>query len=106
MAKGSLLRDDNAAATGVGNYKNITTQTTTLVKSGAGFLFGLDFTATAAGTITIYDGLDATGVKMRTITSPGTLLQSEVNKVLNLAFSIGLTIVTGGASQDIVVSYR
>jgi len=88
------------------SYTNITTQTTTVVKSGPGFLHAIDFTATASGVITIYDNTAGSGTKIRTITSPGTLLQSEVNKILNVNFATGLTIVTSGAAQDIVVSYR
>lgn len=84
---------------------NITGQATTVVKTGAGFLHVLDYTATATGVITIYDGVSAAGTKLRTITSPATLLQNEVNKVLDVAFSVGLTIVTATASQDILVSY-
>lgn len=88
------------------SYTRITTQTTTVILSGAGILGTLDFTATANGVITIYDNTAASGTVIRTITSPATLLQSEQNKVLNLAFSTGLTIVTSGANQDIVVGYR
>lgn len=80
--------------------------TTTLLKTGAGLLHSLDFTAAATGVIKIYDGVDATGTLMRTITSPATLLQNEVNKVYDLAFSVGLTIVTSTAAQDIVVGWR
>lgn len=88
------------------NYSPITTQTTTVIKSGAGFLHGLDYTATANGVITIYDNTAANGTKIRTITSPAVLLMNEVNKILDISFAIGLTIVTSGASQDIVVSSR
>jgi hypothetical protein len=87
------------------NSRTITTQTTTLVKSGQGVLHALDFTAVANGTITIYDALTATGTPIRTITSPGTVTQNEVNKILDITFSTGLTIVTGVANQDIVVSF-
>ena len=83
----------------------ITTEATTLVKTGQGFLHMIDFTATASGVITIYDGIDASGTKLRTITTPATVLQNEVNKQLDISFSVGLCIVTSVATQDILVSY-
>lgn len=81
----------------------ITTQTTTVVLSKPGVLKRLDFTAVANGVITIYDDITAVAAnKIRTITSPGTILENEVNKVLDIALSRGCTIVTSGANQDIV----
>lgn len=81
--------------------RNITTATTTLVKTGAGELRSITINTTAAGTITIYDSLTATGTKI------GTIKASEVEQTLtyDVAFSTGLTIVTGAAS-DITVAYR
>lgn len=87
------------------SYSNITTQTTTVVKSGAGFLHLLNYTATANGVITIYDNTAASGTLIRTITSPATLLQSEVTIHLDVSFSTGLTILTATANQNITVSY-
>ena len=97
--------DANNKPTPYCNPLNITTQATTLVKTGQGFLHILDFTAVANGVITIYDGIDATGTKLRTITTPGTVLQNEVNKIMDLSFAVGLCIVTSGASQNILVNY-
>lgn len=88
------------------SYLNITTQTTTVVKSGDGFLHSLDFTAVGTGVITLYDNTAGSGTKIRTITSPTVLLQNEVNKILDVSFTTGLTIVTATASQDIMVGYR
>ena len=90
------------------SYETITlaAPTTTVVKSGAGFLHAIDFTAIAAGVITIYDNISAAGTPVRIITSPATLLQNEINKVLDISFATGLTIVTSVAAQDILVSYR
>lgn len=101
----SPLRKDPNSVGATWFPMNITTQTTTLLKTGPGTLHTLDYTATASGTITIYDGISAGGTKLRTITTPATLLQSEVNKVLDLEFIVGLTIVTATASQDIVVAF-
>ena len=103
-SNGSIIRDDNASPAGY-NYKSITGQATTTVKSGAGFLHAIDFTATAAGVITVYDNTTNSGTVIRTITSPATLLQNEVTKILDLNFNIGLTVVTATANQDIVITY-
>lgn len=100
-----LKIDSNGRLIPFYDYATITTQTTTLVKSGAGYLHLIDYTATASGVITIYDGLSASGTKIRTITSPATLLQNEQNKFFDIEFKTGLCIVTSGANQDILVSY-
>lgn len=105
MANSSAIIDANSRVTNYCLYNNITTQTTTTVKSGEGFLHAIDFTAAPSGVITIFDSLTGAGKAIRTITSPATLLQSEVNKILDIKFDIGLTIVTSGANQNIVVSY-
>lgn len=84
------------------NYNNISTGTTTTVKSGAGVIHAITINTTAAATITIYDSLTATGNKIATIAaSPaiGSTFRFDV------AFAIGLTIVTAGAS-DITVAFR
>jgi len=84
------------------NYTNITTATTTTVDSGPGVLHGLSINTTAAGAITIYDSLTATGTKIATIAaSPaiGSYFEYDVS------YSTGLTIVTAGAS-DITVAWR
>lgn len=80
---------------------NITTATTTTVKSGAGFLHSITVNTTAAGAITIYDNTAASGTKI------GTIKASVVEQTFffDVSFSTGLTIVTAAAS-DITVSYR
>ena len=45
-------------------YSNISTATTTLVKTGAGILSSITINTTAAGTITIYDSLTGAGAKI------------------------------------------
>jgi len=83
------------------NYTNISTATTTLVKSGTGILHTITVNTTAAATITIYDSLTASGNKIATIAaSPaiGSDFQYDV------AFNTGLTVVTAGAS-DITVAW-
>ena len=83
------------------NYRNITSATTTTVKSGAGKLHAIVVNSTAAGTIAIYDNTSAAGTLI------GTLKASVVENTYfyECAFDIGLTIVTGGAS-NITVIYK
>jgi len=84
-------------------YSNISTATTTTVKSGTGILSSITINTTAAGTITIYDSLSGAGTKIGTIAaSPAIGSTFNYN---DLAFATGLTIVTAAAS-DITVSYR
>lgn len=88
-------------------YKNITTQATTIVKTGVGFLHAINFNVPlASGVTTIYDGVDTGGIKIGTITFPVALLSDVSTYLYDVAFSVGLTIVTSGATQDITVSYR
>lgn len=78
---------------------NITTATTTTVKSGKGILRGISVNTTAAGTITVYDNTAGSGTKI------GTLKASIVEGTyfgLPAVFNTGLTIVTAAAS-DITV---
>ena len=100
-------------------FLNITTNTTTTVKTGSGVFKGFTVNNngfTVAGTITIYDNTAGSGTKIGTwvvpIQPPGTALlatpalQGIIE--LNLAFSIGLTIVTAltTPAADITVAYR
>jgi len=98
---------------------NITTNTTTTIKSGAGVLYGFTVNNngfTAAGTITIYDNTAGSGTKIGTwtipIQPPGTTLLATTffppALQLNASFSIGLTIVTATTAPacDITVLYR
>lgn len=86
---------------------NITTLTTTVVKSGAGVLHTVTInTPAATGVITIYNNTAGSGTKIGTITQPATLLSSgPVTLTFDVAFSTGLTIVTATAAQDITVSW-
>lgn len=80
---------------------NITTGTTTTVKSGRGNLGRLVVNTTAAGAITIYDSLTATGTKIGTLKSS----IAEGTYTYECRFLIGLTIVTAAAS-DITVTWE
>jgi hypothetical protein len=77
------------------SFQNITSATTTTVKSGAGILRSIAVNTTAAGTITVYDNTSAAGTKI------GTLKTSivEGTYLTNIRFQTGLTIVTGAASD-------
>lgn len=83
-------------------YTNITTQTTTTIKSGSGYLKGFVINTPVASAVwTIYDNTAGSGSKIGTVTLPATLLSSGPITVLYQAkFTIGLTVVTSGASAD------
>jgi len=86
-------------------FSNITTATTTTVKSGAGILRGVTINTkgTIASAVTIYDSLSGSGTKIGTIDSLNLAGQFEYD----IAFSTGLTIVTTGTvAPDITVAYR
>jgi hypothetical protein len=85
------------------SFTNITTSTTTTVKSGAGVLHLVNINAdgTVASVTTVYDSLVGSGTKIATINS----LNLSGPFQYDIAFSTGLTIVTTGA-PDITVSWR
>lgn len=89
-----MLRSD------FGKPTNITTATTTVVKTGPGVFVSIVINATTSGTITIYDNTAASGTKIGTIaasaltgTTFGFLCQ----------FTTGLTVVTSAADNITVV---
>lgn len=86
---------------------NITTQTTTTVKTGEGVLHSIIInTPLANGTIAIYDNTAGSGTLIGTITMPATLLTTGPYVVeYHAKFAIGLTIVTGSANQNITVTF-
>ena len=88
------------------SFQNITTATTTTVKSGSGYLYALIFNKPVAlSVVTIYDNTSAAGTKIATITMPAALLtQQLVQEFFGLKFNTGLTIVTTG-TDDITVVY-
>jgi len=83
------------------SYSNITSATTTTVKSGSGFLHCITINTTAAGTITIYDNTAGSGTKIGTLKAS----VAENTYYFDATFGTGLTIVTAAAS-DITVSWR
>lgn len=99
-----LLLDANHKPLQSYNYSNITTQTTTLVKTGAGLLHSITFNKpTATGTVKINDALTDTTPTMGLITTPASPI--PVTLIYDVVFTTGLTIVTGTANQDITISY-
>lgn len=85
------------------SYSNITSNTTTLVKSGAGVLRSIiiNTAGSSSNVATLYDNTAGSGTKIATIdtTARGVL-------TYDIAFSTGLTIVTAtGSAADITVSY-
>lgn len=73
---------------------NITTNTTTTVKTGPGALFGISVnTVGTTSTAAIYDNTAGSGTLIGTI---DTLTRGTV--IFNAKFSIGLTVVTAGAA--------
>lgn len=85
-------------------YANITTDTTTALKSGPGYLHTVCVnTPAATGTITIYDNTAGSGTKIGAITSFASTVGCQTYDV---AFWIGLTIVTATATPDITVTFR
>lgn len=83
---------------------NITTSTTTLVKTGAGLFatFCVNTAGATANNAVVFDSLTGSGTKLATIdtTTVGC-------KVYNVQFLVGLTVVTAtGTQADVTVSFR
>lgn len=77
------------------NPRYISTATTTLVATGSGVLHELSLTETAAGTITVYDNTAASGTILAVLKA--SIVEGDY--LHDLAYSIGLTIVTAAASK-------
>lgn len=87
-------------------YTNITTATTTTVKSGSGTLVRIvNNKKVANGVVTIYDNTAGSGTKIGTITQPASLLDSQQVYEFQVGFATGLTIVTS-AAEDLTVVWR
>lgn len=100
------------------SYAAITTNATTTVKTGAGFLHAFTVNNngfTTAGTITVYDNTAGSGTKIGTFTiplaPPGTVLLATTffpPQRLDVSFATGLTFVTAttAPAADITIAYR
>ena len=98
----------SANTTGGATYQNITTSATTLVKTGAGTLYGvfINTKGASSNTATLYDSLTGSGTKIGTIDTTATT-GPFLNSENGLAFSTGLTVVTAtGTQADITISYK
>lgn len=87
------------------SYTNITTATTTVVKSGSGTLHGVTINTkgTVASTATIYDNTAGSGTKIAVIDT----LNLSGAFFYDANFSTGVTIVTTGTiAPDITVMWR
>lgn len=96
-----------ASPSGAYSFTNITTATTTLVKSGAGTLHAIIVnTPVLSGVIEMDNAITHTAPKIGTITYPATLVSDGPDSVVyDLAFSTGLSITTTGA-MDITVVWK
>lgn len=91
-----------AATTGGYSFTNITTATTTTVKSGAGTLHAIVVnTKGTSSTATIYDNTSASGTKIGTVDTSG----GTTTIIYDVAFATGLTIVTA-ATADITAVFK
>ena len=100
---GQLTRDDSNFPVGW-TPKNITTQTTTVVKSAPGVLHAITLNnPVATSVITIYDNTAASGTIIGTITVPAS--PQPLTLRYDATFSTGLTVKTATASSDITVLY-
>ena len=86
--------------------KNITTSTSTPVKTGAGIFFGLSVNTAGTGSAAaVYDGLSAGGTLIGTYSTTAQGGPNITN--VGLSFLVGLYVVTtdGGGAANITVTY-
>lgn len=90
------------------NYTHITTDTTTLVKTGAGILHSIIInTHGASATIEFDDALTHTSPVMGIITCPSTITGAiPIALEYDIQFSTGLSITTGTATLDATVVWK
>lgn len=85
------------------SYTNITTDTTTTIKSGTGVLHEICInTPAATETITLWDNTSASGTKIGTIT---VFASTNPCMTYDIVFQTGLTIVTATAASDLTVAW-
>jgi hypothetical protein len=101
--RGAIVRDDNNVPVGY-KYKNITTATTTLIKTGAGFLHSITINgSTASGVIEVDDALTHTTPIIGTLTM--TTSPFPITLIYDVEFTTGLSITTSVEATDLTVSY-
>lgn len=79
----------------------ISTAVTTVIKSGKGILKSITVNGGTAGTIIVYDNTAGSGTIIASFDSTNAL----ATYYFNIAFTTGLTIVTGAATK-LSVSYK
>ncbi len=84
---------------------NMTTATTTTIKSGAGLLHAIIVNkAIAAATISLFDNTAGSGTSLGVITFGAALLTDPpLNAIYDVSFSTGLTVTTSGATNITLV---
>ncbi len=80
------------------NSTPITTAGTTLIKTGQGILGGFLVQGGTTGTITIYDGVTATGKLLANFDTTVALNDYPIDE----AFSIGCTVVTSANTKVLI----
>lgn len=90
------------------NYTHITTQTTTLIKTGAGILHSIIINSHAASaTVEMDDALTHTSPVIGIITMPSTITAViPIALEYDVQFSTGLSVTTGTANPDITVVWK
>jgi hypothetical protein len=85
-------------------YKNLTGAGTSTLKSSPGFLHSVcTNTAANTATVTLYDGLTASGTAIGKVTSFTSLTGCAV---MDVAYWTGLTAVVAGGSPDLTVTFQ
>ncbi len=95
-----------AMAGGGASFVNITTNTSTLIKTGAGTLFGVSVNTAGTGSasIAVYDGTSASGTLIGTYST--TAQGGPVLPTVGISFATGLFAVTTATNPaDVTVSY-
>lgn len=91
------------------HYKHIATNATTLVRTGPGILWSVAINSAGSGnTVTIYDGVDATGAVIAVYHTDAIYanVATTVTMQYGVAVATGITVVTsGGSACDLTVVY-
>lgn len=83
------------------NYKAISTQTTTIIKSGPGILHNITVTGGTTGTIIVYNN---TVASTDTVIGSFSTTNTPNNYPFDVSFASGCTVVTGAAT-NLTVTY-
>jgi hypothetical protein len=90
------------------NYTNITSNATTVVKTGPGILHSIvvNTPPAATGTLTLYDNTAGSGTKIGTLTGNTATSMPAYTLVYDVAFSTGLTAVTATQAGDYTIVWK